>query len=551
MLVGQSLPAPYSCGVSERSRRLLKRPGRSADIRRMEPDDAPVDLPADVSGVETAFGLTPAGAPWWADSRIRLGLLLGGLIAAVLALLAVKGEFFDLGSGRAQASGVAFAPGCPGRGAPEVKSIPGADLAALRRAISPIMPPRVGRVYEAGTITTSNLWSDGSPQRSSSSGSPAGSVPAGYEVRWWALDRQGNEDDVVADVLEFASERQAEDALARAASPRCRSDGAAHAARLPAGASNLYWVNPDKAQQWDVLFVRGRRLYRVVDVPSNYPPATGPAQRALEQHRTNSTVEVLACALPGAGCPASDLSTQATNLATLSAGSSVQPSTNRTSSTSRTLTRARVGAYAHAVNLRGYDVPEMTQVAPEGPIDDRGSWEAFVRCTGELRSTHIFVSIHSPIFTYGHRLRFQSAYSSVAVLPSERGADRYVAVLASARARACITHNYRRLLLRRAAERKPLRLGQIAAAPLPASAPTSYRGLGPYRGTALRLTIQSSYTTRRGRRVQLPFYFEDFVFAYGRSVIGLSAESSLRPFTQANEQYLMKMLVGRAEANGA
>jgi hypothetical protein len=87
--------------------------------------------------------------------------------------------------------------------------------------------------------------------------------------------------------------------------------------------------------------------------------------------------------------------------------------------------------------------------------------------------------------------------------------------------------------------------------PLPASAPTSYRGPGPYRGTALRLTIPSSYTTRRGRRVQLPFYLEDFIFAYGRNVIGLTTESSLSPFMKANQQYLMKMLVGRAEANEA
>jgi hypothetical protein len=136
-------------------------------------------------------------------------------------------------------------------------------------------------------------------------------------------------------------------------------------------------------------------------------------------------------------------------------------------------------------------------------------------------------------------------------LPSEQAADWYLAVLASARARACITHNYRRLLLRRTAERKPLSLGQVAAVPLPVSAPPSYRGLGPYRGTALRLTIKSSYTTRRGRRVQLPFYFEDFVFAYGRDVIGLTTGSSLRPFPQANTQFLMSILVGRAEANEA
>jgi hypothetical protein len=482
-------------------------------------------------------------APWWADNRLRLGLLLAGLAVAVLALLSAKTELFNRGSGSAQARGAAFAPGCPGQGAPEVKSIPGSDIAALRNAVSLIMPPRVGRVYEAGTITTSNLWSDDQP--SSSSSSPTGSVPAGYEVRWWALDRQGNEDDVVADVLEFTTERQAEDALARAASPHCRPGGAAHAVRLPSGASNLSWINPDNAQQWDVLFVRGRRLYRVGDVPSSYPPATGPAQRTLEQHRANSTVEVLACALPGAGCQISAVSARATNLATLSGSSSAQPSTNRI------VTRVRARAYAHAVNLRSYDVPGMTQVAPEGPVEDRGSWEAFVRCTGELRSTHTVVSIHSPIFTYSHRLRFQLAYSTVAVLPSERAADWYVAVLASARARACITHSDGRALFSLAAARNSLRPGQLAITPLPAPAPISYRGPGPYRAIALRLTIQGSYTTRRGRHVQLPFYFEDFAFAYGRDVIGLTTGSSLRLFPEANEQYLMRVLVGRAEANEA
>jgi hypothetical protein len=364
-------------------------------------------------------------------------------------------------------------------------------------------------------------------------------------VRWWALDRQGSEDDVVADVLEFASERQAEDALARAASTRCRRDGTAYTAHFPSGAGNLYWVNPDNAQQWDVLFVRGRRLYRVDDVPPGYPPATGPAQRKLERLRALMTVNVLACALPDAACQASAVSGSATNLATLTAGSSSHPDAPRP------ITRAQAGTYAHAVNLRGYDVPEMTQVAREGPTGDRGYWETFARCTDELRSTHAVVTIHSPTFVYSGRLEYQSVYSAVAVLPSERAADRYLAVLASARGRTCITHSDGQWLLRHTAERNPLHLGQIATTPLPATAPTSYRAPGPYRATALRLTIPGSYTTRRGRRVQFPFYLEDFVFAYGRSVIGLTAESSLRPFAQANEQYLMKMLVGRAEANRA
>ncbi len=470
-------------------------------------------------------------------------MLLAGLALAVLALLSVKTELLNGGSGSAQARGAAFALGCPGRGAPEVQSIPGQNLAALRDAVTRIMPPRVGRVYEAGTITTSNLWSDDSPLRSSSSGSQAGSVPAGYEVRWWALDRDGSEDDVVADVLEFATERQAQGALSRAAGTRCRRDGVAYAAHFPSGASNLYWVNPDNAQQWDVLFVRGRRLYRVDDVPPDYPPATGAAQLRLERLRALMTVNVLACALPDAACRASVVSAHATNLARLPGSSSVQLSATRP------IIRAQARTYAHAVNLRGYDVPGMTQVAPEGPTEDGGYWEAFARCAGALRSTHTVVTIHSPTFIYHARLEYEWVYSTVAVLPGEAAADRYLAVLASARGRTCIMHSYNRSQFGRATERTPLRLGRVAITPLPAPAPTSYRGLGPYRGTALRLTIQTSYTTRRGRRVQLPFYIEDFAFAYGGDLISLTAESVPRPFPQANVQYLMKMLVGRAEAN--
>jgi hypothetical protein len=497
---------------------LLKRTARTADIPRME------------------------HPPWWADSRLRLGLLLAGLAVAVLALLAAKTELFNRGSGSAQTRGTLFAPGCPGRGAPEVRSIPGADIAALRNAVSRIMPPRVGRVYQAGTITTSNLWTDDSPQQLPSSGSQAGPVPAGYEVRWWALNRQGNEDDVVADVLEFSTERQAEDALSRAASPRCRSDSAAHAARLPSGAGNLYWVNPDSAQQWDVLFARGRRLYRVDDVPPGYPPATGPAQRTLERHRANSTVEMLACALPGAGCQASAVSARATNLATLTAGSPSDPGAPRP------ITRAQAGTYAHAVNLRGYDVPGMTQVAPEGPAEDRGYWETFARCVGAPRFTPAMPAMHSPVFVYSRRLEYRSVYSAVAVLLSEGDADRYLTLVASARADTCIKRGSGRSLLGHAAK---LRLDRILVTPQPVPTPSSYRGLGPYRATALSLTIEATDVTRRGRHVQLPIYIEGFAFTHGRAVISLTTESLFRPFPQANEQYLMKMLVGRAEANEA
>jgi hypothetical protein len=505
----------------------------------MEPEEAGADVRTCAPGSPGESSTADSAPPWWARSPIRLGLLLTGLAAALLALFSSSGGLVDLRGGSSRASGAAFASGCSVRDAPEVARVPMGDLAALYDPVARIMPPRVGRVYEQGTVTTSNLWSDNQPQSLLSS--PARSVPAGYEIRWWALDRVGNEDDVAADVFEFATHRQAHDVLVRAANTRCRRHGQVHPSRLPFGAENLSWVNPDNAEQWDLLFVRGRRLYRVGDVPARYPPATGSKQRRLKQLAVERTVAVLACGLPDAGCPAAAVSAYPPDLAGLAASSSTRPGSRRP------VTRRQASTYAHAVNLRGYDVPGMTAVTREGTTDNLDDWGG-VRCSRERSSPHDFVAGESPVFGYAGRLEGRFVYSTVTVFSSEAAAERYLAALASASVRTCVAHSYDRRSLGSNGKHDLLRVGRIAAAPLPAPTPASYRGVAPFQGTGLRLTIPISYTTRRGRRVQVDSYFEGLAFAYGRAVIGLVAESEFRPFAQANERYLMSKLVGRAEA---
>jgi hypothetical protein len=500
---------------------------------------APDDERTDALGAERAFELTTPRSPWWASSRLRLSFLLTGLAVALFGLLSTRGGLLDLGGGPSQATGAAFASGCPGRDAPEVASTTVGDLSALRDAAARIMPTSVGRVYEQGTITTSNLWTDDSPQRPANA--PGSSAPAGYEIRWWALTRDGSEDDVVADVFEFATRRQAREALLRASSPRCRAHGESHTALLPSGASALAWVNPDSAEEWDVIFVRGQRLYRVDDVPPSYPAPTGTRQRRLKQLAVEKTVAVLACALPEADCPASAASAPPPDLAPLAVSPSAQ------SGSRGPVTRAQVSRYARAVNIHGYDVPGMTAVTRERATENLGYWREFARCDGERTSTHSFEASGSPIFRYAGRLDEGSVSSVVAVFSNETDADRYLAALASARARSCVVRSYERRLLSRHRQRD-LRAGRLVAEPLPAATPASYRGLGPYRGAALRFTTPISYTTRRGRRAQLDSYVEGFVFACGRAVIGLTAESEFRPLAEPTEQYLLRMLVGRAEA---
>jgi hypothetical protein len=477
--------------------------------------------------------------PWWASSRIRLSFLLTGLAVALFALLSTRGGLLDLGGGPSQATGAGFASGCPGRGAPEVASTTVGDLSALRAAAARIMQTPAGRVYEQGTITTSNLWTDDSPH--ALSGRPTASVPAGYEIRWWALTRDGSEDDVVADVFEFATPRQAREVLRRASSARCRTHGESHTALLPPGASALAWVNPDKVEQWDVLFVRGRRLYRVDDVPADYPAPSGARQRRLKQLAVEKTVAVLACALPDADCPASAASARPPDLATLAVRRSAQ------SSSTRPVNREQASVYAHAVNLRGYDVPEMTAVTREGTPEGVGYWGELARCTQERHAIGSSATGESPVFRFGGRLRGGFVYSTVAVFSSDADAERYLAALASARAGSCLARSYQRRLVNRHSQ-DGIRIGRVAADALPAPAPASYRGFGPYRGTALRLTIPISYSSQRGQRAQLDSYVEGFAFAYGRAVVGLAAESESRPFSSADEEYLMRQLVGRSEA---
>ncbi len=215
---------------------------------------------------------------WWASERVRLPVLLGCLGVLVVYVLTAR-------TGVLRASAVAE---CPSESAPHVIAATAADLSGLRASVARVMPQRIGRLYEDGTIEASNAWSDNSP-----SPPPLLSTaprPAGYEMRWWAP----NGDDIVADVFVFAGPRKAQEFLAHAASARCRPYGRQTPAPWPAQAHNLRWVNPDGFAQEDVLFARGPRVYRVADVPAG--------QGRAELRTASWRVDTLACLLPDAGC---------------------------------------------------------------------------------------------------------------------------------------------------------------------------------------------------------------------------------------------------------
>jgi hypothetical protein len=487
---------------------------------------------------EKAFG--PAATP---GNPLRLVLLVICLLVSLAALLEIHGGWFGLHDSGAQpgggtmASGALFGPGCPGRGAPEATRLASTALTALRQQLEPVVPARLGRVYEQGPIGTSNLWNDAEPP----SAPPSGSVPAAYEVRWWALDRDGNPDDVVADVLEFAGPAEAQELLARSASPRCRRDGAARGASFPAGAREVVWLNPDGAWQWDVMFVRGRLLYRVSDVPPGLLYVTGRRQSNREWRRAGATARVLACALPDAGCPPAAIAAADTSLARLPRRAAAGP----------TPSAAQGRAYARVVNLRALDLPGLLAVGGEGPTDDRGYWESFARCTGALRSGRSLTAIHSPEFASPNGERHELVYSTVAVVPTAALASRYATVIESERARACVARTFGRSLLASAGGGGLHHLGRLTVTRLPTPMPPSYVSALPYRAVALRVSTQALYVARGGRRYRFPLYIQGFLFVHGREIVELTAITAGAAFSSASERFLEGQLVGSAEANEA
>jgi hypothetical protein len=182
---------------------------------------------------------------------------------------------------------------CSHEASPKVIQVPASYLSGLRRSVLAALPRRIGRLYEEGTITSANAWSDDLPSPPTTS--PGSLRPAGYEMRWWAP----NGDDVVADVFVFANSAQARRFVGEAGNARCRALGWQMPASWPAGAYNLRWVNPERVVQADVFLARGERVFRVADVP---PQQRGPGVPWRTLRRTFLTIDTLACLLPGADC---------------------------------------------------------------------------------------------------------------------------------------------------------------------------------------------------------------------------------------------------------
>jgi hypothetical protein len=217
---------------------------------------------------------------------LRLGVVLGLLAAAALALI-LRGP---LRSG----SGASSASACSGQlGAPQARRVQAHEQGALREDVARVVPQRVARLYEEGSIETAGAWTDEEPAGPPVSASAT--RPGGYEMRWWAP----NGDDLVADVWQFADAGRARRFVAMASSVHCRRDASRVVTQTPPSAADLTWLNPDDAAQADVFIRQGARVYRVADAPAGQHGGRivpGALRRAL------ATIDALACLLPHVRC---------------------------------------------------------------------------------------------------------------------------------------------------------------------------------------------------------------------------------------------------------
>ena len=234
--------------------------------------------------------MTPMDPATRAPRPPTIALRLAGRGWPALAVVALCG-YLLLGCGHAGTPTASIS--CFGGRTPTVGQVPAHSLAGLRASVLRVLPQRVGRLYEEGTALASYAWTDHDPAPPPVSAKAL--RPDGYEMRWIAP----NGDDVVATVLSFSSAGKARRFMALATSARCRVHGVTGSASRPPLSRNLGWVNPDGVAEADVYLARGRRVYRVGDVP-----ASQQANRASSADLTHSffTVDALACLLPGAHC---------------------------------------------------------------------------------------------------------------------------------------------------------------------------------------------------------------------------------------------------------
>jgi hypothetical protein len=249
-------------------------------VERQADDDRPGNGRSTQSDGDDAAAFDP----WWGRPRARLAVPF--ILLALVAGYAIATE--------AGSSSHGAGPTCKPGMLPTPVNVSPSELAKL------VTTSHIGSLVGAGRPDVQGaqdaaaaVWADNPPAVRHAGGS-SGSVPAGYEMRWWSR----NGDHQVADVFAFPSSADAARFVERAAEGPCRRAVSQRTeARLP-GEHVLLWRNPLGFLQADVYFSRGKSAYRVTDVPGQ-----DTSQRSgVDRRRMVAIAQSLACRLVDAGC---------------------------------------------------------------------------------------------------------------------------------------------------------------------------------------------------------------------------------------------------------
>jgi hypothetical protein len=253
-----------------------------------------------------------------------------------------------------------------------------------------------------------------------------------------------------------------------------------------------------------------------------------------------AVILVVAGVLIGTGCGGSKSTSTSSHHASSSAGADV--------------TKTQATAYAHAVNLKPGDVPELTAAGAEREASPKKGAEEGARCSGAPSPSARVANIDSAKFRGSSAAPLETISSEVVVWPSSAIAERNAAAQTGPRGRACAQHLLERLALKTLTSRVRLASSSISWLPAPlhgargsyaAHVTMNVTAESPRTQTGASSAVLESSTASE-RKLQVPVYLDIQGFQSGPAQVTLTALGVKRPPSSSAEHRLLSLLYSRA-----
>jgi hypothetical protein len=223
-------------------------------------------------------------------------------------------------------------------------------------------------------------------------------------------------------------------------------------------------------------------------------------------------------------------------------GGNNAPAASATPRVSAPITKAQAAAYAHAVNLRASDLPDMDVSKPEH--EEKAPTHTglqLARCAGELDPLPRVLARSSPIEEGEEEQAKEVISSSVEVLPTPAVAAEHDAASISPRGLRCLERYIPAALAKGNGRR--VRYGPVTLRRLPDPLP------GVAGSAAIELTTTLLGIPRQVAPTPPHVYIDVLGFVSGAAEVNLVAVGFPEPVGEETEQRLISLLYARAQAN--